>query len=250
MLRIGPGVYHARVRPLIGITADNRENTAASGRYESPLAYSRAVAEVGGLPVLLPHEPELAPAYAEACAGVLLTGGADPRTEAFGVATHPAAKPVDPRRQAFELALLDALRALPQRPALGVCLGMQMMALHAGGRLNQHLPDTLGDDAAEDHRHDRRHGLHVATDDSVLLGPGPAPLPGEFTVVSWHHQAVAEPGRLRVVAAAPDGVVEAVDDPARPFYLGVQWHPERGGEGPFNRELLARFLAACRSATG
>ena len=63
--------------------------------------------------------------------------------ERWGVPTHPRAKPVDGRRQAFEVALLEALDAHPARPVLGVCLGMQLMALHAGGGLDQHLPDSL-----------------------------------------------------------------------------------------------------------
>jgi gamma-glutamyl-gamma-aminobutyrate hydrolase PuuD len=67
-------------------------------------------------------------------------------------------------------------------------------------------------------------------------------------VVSAHRQAVADPGRLRRLAVAPDGVCEAVDDPRRPFYVGVQWHPERGGPGVWSAGLLERFVVACRSA--
>ena len=67
-------------------------------------------------------------------------------------------------------------------------------------------------------------------------------------VVSSHHQAVAHPGRLRVVAASPDSVIEAIDDPSRPYYLGVQWHPERG-EGVLMRDLIQRFVATCAQNT-
>ena len=70
---------------------------------------------------------------------------------------------------------------------------------------------------------------------------------GTGAIRSHHQQAVAHAGALRVVAAAEDGIIEAIDDPARRFYLGVQWHPERsdaGDEGPFGRRLIHRLVAA------
>ena len=235
-------------RPLIGITIDNVENDIASGRYESNVAYSRAVVEAGGLPLLLPQEVELAAQYADLCDGLILTGGDDARTEGFGVPAHPQARCIEPRRQTFELALLDALEKKPQRPVLGVCLGMQMMALHAGGRLNQHLPDTHAN-AVEEHQNNQRHSVVIGITASAMLPlPDGVPLSGEVlasqTVVSSHHQAVEDAGRLRIIATSTDGVIEAIDDPARLFYLGVQWHPERS-EGLFNLGLIRRFVEVC-----
>lgn len=240
--------------PLIGITCDNKDNADASNRYESPVAYARAVAAAGGVPVLLPQEVGLIEEFIRRCDGILMTGGADPRMESLGGVTHPAAKVMAERRQLFELALLKALQQHPEQPTLGVCLGMQLMAINAGGTLNQHLPETLGD-AALVHQKDNRHAVVLRVHDSVL-GDEPGKIAGRgdaeaaaLLVPSWHHQAVAQPGKMRLVATAPDGVVEAIDDPARRFYLGVQWHPERGGEGPFSAGLIRRFVAACRSAT-
>ncbi|MCX5660201.1 MAG: gamma-glutamyl-gamma-aminobutyrate hydrolase family protein [Planctomycetota bacterium] len=235
-------------RPLIGITVDNKNDSATSNRYESSIHYSRGIALAGGLPLLLPQEPALAEEYVALCDGILLTGGSDPRMERFGKAMHPEAKPVDAGRQEFELAVLAALDRAAGKPALGVCLGMQFMALHAGGNLNQHLPETLA--TATDHQRDNRHAIRVLAADSVVLreagGAGASEnAGGDLTVVSWHHQAVNDAGRLRTVAVAPDGVIEAIDDPSRKFYLGVQWHPERGGDGRLNRDLLRRFVASC-----
>jgi putative glutamine amidotransferase len=174
--------------------------------------------------------------------------------EKFGHAMHPKAQPVDARRQEFELALLDGLDKRREKPALGVCLGMQIMALHAGGKLNQHLADTLGETGAALHLKDNRHLVDFAVHDTPLLGSPPAiPVPQSeisLLVPSWHHQAVASPGSLRIVATAPDGVIEAVDDPSRPFYAGVQWHPERGGDGELNLEVLRRFVDAARRTRG
>lgn len=226
-------------KPLIGITADNRDNTADSGRYEVGIRYTRAVAEAGGLPLVLPHEPQLASEYVRLCAGIILTGGNDADTTAFGSPVHACAKRIDPRRQAFELAMLDAIDQA-RRPALGICLGMQLMTLHAGGRINQHLPETLP--SAADHQDKREHPIVLRVRDSALGNDG------SLMVSSSHHQGMVDPGSLRVVAVSPDGVIEAVDDPARDFYLGVQWHPERGGNDPLNWGLIARFVQAAASA--
>lgn len=122
------------------------------------------------------------------------------------------------------------------------------MALHAGGRLNQHLPDTLAN-AVEEHQNNHRHAIVVGIVASAMLAlPGGASFSevdlSSQTVVSSHHQAVEDAGRLRVIAASPDGVIEVIDDPARLFYVGVQWHPERS-EGLFNLDLIRRFVEVC-----
>lgn len=235
--------------PIIGITVDNLNNTAASGRYDCGIGYSRAVARFGGTPVLLPHEIDRVEHNIALCHGFIFTGGVDPDTRAFGQPVHPNARVMDPQRQAFELAMLERLRNdRPSAPCLGICLGMQLMALHAGGRLNQYLPDTLGE-AAAGHSGHQPHGItlepHAAgkiiTDTQLQAGE-------DLSVSSHHQQAVADAGAMRVIATAPDGVIEAIDDPQRRWYVGVQWHPERGEDGPLNQRLLQLFVAAAREA--
>ncbi len=199
------------------------------------MTYIRAVTDAGGLPVVLAPMPALVGEFLRYCDAFLFTGGEDPRTEPFGQPTHPKATPVHPQRQEFETALLDALNARPRTPVLGVCLGMQMLALHAGGRLNQHMPDSVP--TADRHQGDRTH----------LIQPS-VPIVSAGEVTSHHTQSVEDPGRLRIVAKADDGVIEAVDDPARPFYLGVQWHPERTPFEPLGRALFVRLVEAARHA--
>ncbi len=228
-------------KPLIGITTDVVEAEPIGGstirlRAVGAMTYVNAVTAAGGIPILLPPVPELAQDHAARCDAIVMTGGNDPRTEAFGQPTHPRAEPMHPLRQAYEFALLAALADLPTRPVLGVCLGMQLMSLHAGGKLNQCLAETLPTHA----EHIKDHAHPVLATVPGIIHPG--------TVASNHRQGVDSPGQLRVVARSHDGVIEAVDDPSRPFYLGVQWHPERTHDPRVGADLFARLVAAARSA--
>jgi putative glutamine amidotransferase len=220
--------------PLIGITTDIVDPGSGKPlKADCSLAYASAIAAAGAVPILLPPIPALADAHASLCHAFVFSGGDDPRTEAFGVPTHPAAKPIHPQRQAYELRLLELLRtSQPRTPVLGVCLGMQMMSLHAGGTLYQHLPESLP--TADQHR--GTHTILPAAASGLALRPG--------TVWSNHHQAVQSPGHLRILATSPDGVIEAVADLDRPFYCGVQWHPERTDNSDLGAGIFAQLAAA------
>ncbi|MCH8211769.1 MAG: gamma-glutamyl-gamma-aminobutyrate hydrolase family protein, partial [Planctomycetes bacterium] len=109
---------------------------------------------------------------------------------------------------------------------------MQLMGLHRGGALDQHLPSTLA--TADQHWGKREHPI------AGSLGQG--------TVHSHHRQAITVPGELTVVATAPDGVIEAIRDDQRPFYLGVQWHPERTKDERFGSGLIRQLVDAAKVA--
>ena len=227
-------------QPLVGIVVDNRENTAKSGRYEVSIAYSRCVAQANGIPLLLPHEPDLAEHYARMCDALVLTGGVDPNTEHFGEPMHPKARPMDPTRQAFDMALLDAAKQLADMPVLGVRLGMQLMALQSGGCLDQYLPDNLPSASI----HEAEHTIQLTVRQSAMIADEKRAMVDQ-RVVSSHRQAVNDSGSMRIVAKSPDGVIEAIDDPALHFYVGVQWHPERGDDGPLGAGLFERLVSSC-----
>jgi putative glutamine amidotransferase len=110
---------------------------------------------------------------------------------------------------------------------------MQLMALHAGGRLNQYLPETLASHAM--HKNSEHRIAPVGT--SGLLRAG--------VVWSNHRQAVDDPGTLRIIARSEDGVVEGIVDASRHWWLGVQWHPERTSEAAVGQELFNALTAAC-----
>lgn len=238
-----------RARPIIGITCDLAVNPE-NGRVvaKSNIDYARCVAAAEGVPMLLPPIPELIEDHLAACDGFVFTGGDDPRMEAFGGVTHPKASPMHPQRQAYETGLLGALeRERPDVPVLGVCLGMQLMSLVAGGRMDQHLPDSLA--THEQHR-GREHAIvtdsHAANATKSLAWLARADK--EAFVASYHRQAVIEPGSLRVAATSPDGVIETVFDPVRAFRVGVQWHPERTADANLGQGVFDALIAACRNA--
>ena len=197
-------------RPLIGITADLVGDYARNRR-----TYIDMVAAAGGVPVLLPTIAALREEMLDRVDGVVITGGDDIDVSKFGIALHPKAECMAAERQEAEFALLRALDARPDKPVLGICLGMQMMGVHRGNPLIQHLGDVLPD--ADRHRNDAIHP--VEAERGSLLKSG--------AVRSWHHQAISEAKGFDIIARSDDGVIEGIVDPKRRFYLGVQWHPER-----------------------
>ncbi|MBM4100409.1 MAG: gamma-glutamyl-gamma-aminobutyrate hydrolase family protein [Planctomycetes bacterium] len=217
-------------KPLIGITADLARDDRGSPRHQLRATYVESVARAGGIPVILPADGALREEALAAVDGVLITGGDDIDTRPFGVELHPMAKVMDPARQASEFALLRALDARPSVPVLGICLGMQLMGVHRGGRLIQHLDDVIPD--AGRHRGDAIHTVHTE------LGSGP--------VASWHHQALADAPGFEVIGHSDDGVIEAIRDRARPFFVGVQWHPERTPDQAMGDGVVRRFVESAR----
>jgi len=175
----------------------------------------------------------------EEVAGILTTGGPDVDPARYGAAPHPTTEP-DPQRDLLDWQLLQ--RALAQQlPVLAVCYGCQLLNVFFGGSLVQHLPDAgkLGHRISEP-KDAIAHEVELEPSSRLLAG-----LPRRFGVNSRHHQALDRVGDgLRVVARAPDGVVEAVEAVGHRFVLGVQWHPENLLFEP-HLELFRRFRAAC-----
>jgi putative glutamine amidotransferase len=228
------------MRPLIGIPPRLRERGRERGGLELGTAVVAALEAAGAAAVLVPPQSEPQDVMAR-LDGLLLPGGGD----FLPARAYPADvvfDPVAPRQQAFDTALLAAALER-ERPVLAICYGMQLLALHCGGRLHYDLPTDVP--AASPHRLGvGRHALRIERATALARALGPAAGP----VNSRHHQAVADPGSARVAATAPDGVIEAIEL-ARGFALGVQWHPE-DLEGPQRESLFGAFVAACARARG
>jgi putative glutamine amidotransferase len=216
------------VRPIIGLTLDHEP---AGGWSQFPWYairenYCTAVRRAGGLPLLLPHEPDLAEAYLDAIDGLIVTGGGfDIDPVLFGAATrHPSVATKD-RRTAFELAAAKGALARDM-PVLGICGGQQLLNVALGGTLIQHIPDVVPNALAHrqpNPRDEPGHRVRVLADTRLRRIAGADVL----SVNSAHHQSVKEVGSGLVVdAVAEDGVIEGIEDPRRRFCLGVQWHPE------------------------
>jgi putative glutamine amidotransferase len=238
-------------RPLIGLTAYAQQvqyghNDVMAGML--PMTYVKAVHATGGRAVLItPDDPDVD--VLESLDGILFSGGGDVDPAFWGAQRHPKTN-IDPARDASEMVLMEAALAM-DLPVLGVCRGMQLMAVAGGGSLHQHLPDVIGsqrhqaepgtDPLAADAAAYGRHDVVVEPGSRAydLLGP-------RLTVNSFHHQAVDDPGRFTPTGWCPDdGVIEIMEDPGRAFTLGVQWHPERSAD---LRLFAALTEAAARRA--
>ena len=214
--------------PLVGITLDSEP---AGGWSKFPWYairenYTTAVIEAGGLPVMLPHEPDKAAAYLERIDALLITGGAfDVDPALFGAQDRHESVTTKDRRTAFEAAIT---RGALERdmPLLGICGGQQLLNVVLGGSLIQHIPDEIEAALAHEQPNPRDQAGHdVAISDASLLRE--ICCIETLGVNSAHHQAVKTPGTgVTVNAVAPDGVIEGIEAPDYRFCLGVQWHPE------------------------
>ena len=234
------------MKPLIGITPSFDPRTGLLSLQES---YGEAVAASGGIPVafLLSEDPGVLLEAFKRCDGILLSGGADMDPGSYKEARISACGRSATRRDDMEIFL--ARRALKKNlPVLGVCRGMQLMNVAAGGTLYQDMYAQITDRPIL--RHTRtaanmhpRHEIRIENDSFVY---------GSFQtdrvwVNSYHHQAVKTlaPG-FRITARSPDGIIEAIEHTGRKFVVGVQWHPERlWRTEPVHRNIFAEFIRRC-----
>ena len=224
------------MRPLIGVTtsevrAARRTHPLPEGdppQFEMALGmvYLKAVHAAGGQPVVLPPlGADDLDDLLDHLDGLCLSGGPDLDPATYRAPPDPHLGECEPQLDTFELALARSADAR-RLPVLGICRGAQALNVARGGTLHQHVPDVVGDVIAHRQTEPGRvttHAVDVARGTRLAAIAGA----GRLEVNSFHHQAVDRPGRgLRVVARAPDGLVEAVESDAPPLYLGVQWHAE------------------------
>lgn len=230
-----------RVAALIGITGEQKPAASLIDVLDVIKTldidvfygdYARAVMRAGGLPVWIPVDAPVS--ILDRLDGLLLSGGDDIAPEMYGQEPHPELGSPSEQRDTHERSLFD--RALERElPTLGVCRGAQLMNVHLGGTLHQHVPAHTGFDGPVDavlHRVGFEPGSRLAD----VYG-------AEIDVNSLHHQGIAELGAGVVpagvtVGGPDDGLVEAIEIAGKPA-VAVQWHPELlGGADPVVRWLV------------
>jgi putative glutamine amidotransferase len=209
--------------------------------------YVESVRLAGGDPWALTYAADPVEAVVAACAGLLLTGGADVDPARYGEPRHATVTGVDVERDEYEIALVEAALAA-DLPVLAVCRGLQVMNVAAGGSLIQDIPSQVG--TAVPHQVPEpkdavAHGVSVAPGSRLAALMGAAVVAGRLPVNSRHHQAVRRIADGFVVTSlAPDGIVEALELPQARFCLGVQWHPENFVESGAFLPLFAGLVSA------
>ena len=211
--------------------------------------YEEAVRRAGGEVRILDYETDLPAAVIAEVDGLLLPGGDDVQPTLYGADAHPAFDAAEPGRDAYELEL--ARRAADaDLPLFAICRGIQVLNVSRGGTLVQDIPSEMPEAVAHEVRetpHTIAHDVWVS-EGTLLHQLLRERIDGDACPVnSRHHQAVLKVGAGLVVSAtAPDGVVEAVEDPRQRFCVGVQWHPENFYRTGEFRALFEAFISAAQ----
>jgi len=238
---------NSKQRPVVGVTLDSE---APGGYSKFPWYalrqnYAATIIAAGGLPMALPHAPDLAAAYLDRIDALVVTGGAfDVDPALYGGGALHASVTLKAGRTAAELALTQGAMARGL-PVLGICGGEQLLAVALGGTLIQHIPDAVPGALPHEQPNPRNEPGHAV---AVVPGTLLHRIVGSavMQVNSSHHQAVRDPGPLAVVnATATDGVIEGIEAPGEKFCLGVQWHPEFLID-PGDRRIFDALIGASR----
>lgn len=211
--------------PIVAVTVSTETVSWAIWR-DVPVAvlpwnYVVKLRAAGGIPMLVPSEPQAAETLVAMADALLLTGGPDIDPSTYRATKAAQTLPSDLRRDAAELAAFEVAQ---QRgiPVLGICRGLQIMAVARGGTLHQHLPEHSPKVPG------RYDPVEITIKPDSRLG---AAVGTRATVFCHHHQGVDSLGLGLVATAwADDGVIEAAEDPTAPFLVGLQAHPEEGGD--------------------
>lgn len=237
------------MRPLIGISVTSKRDTPESAEtYELQAPYARAVVQAGGLPILIPNglQTDVLQALLEKLHGVLLSGGGDVHPKFYGLEVNFPLRSVDEDRDRCELAIARyAFEGF--KPCLAICRGIQVINVALGGSLIRDIEAEIS--SAIDHDLQDQPANKLAHPVHILQGSKLAGLlsENEIETNSRHHQAIQRVSpKLRVVGEAPDGIIEAIEAPEHPFFIGVQWHPERL---PDRHETRALFEGLTKSAS-
>ena len=227
-------------RPVIGLSTYREEAAWGVWRQRADVLhaeYADAIVAAGGVPVLLPPASGSAVSARTVVSrldGLVVSGGADVDPARYGEEPHERTSSWREDRDAWEVALLSAADEI-QLPVLGVCRGMQLMAVAAGGALDQHTPDVVGHE-----EHSPGGDVFGRLTIRTLAGSRVRAAEGETVhALCHHHQSVRSHPGYRATAWSPDEIVEAMEGAGDRFCVGVQWHPEMGRDQSLFTALVA-----------
>lgn len=232
-------------RPVIGISV-YFSGDDYNGRLSLGSQYVDAITSAGGLPMMLVpvDDPAMIKQYAEICDGFVFCGGPDISPLRYGAdEISTTVKVLNPRRENFDIAMINAVLET-DKPLLGVCLGSQELNVALGGSLIQDIPsETTSTINHKPGGSDFAHAIQVTTGTRLqdILGTT------TLQVNSIHHQALDRLGSgVKVMARAPDGIVESFEVEGKPFVMAVQWHPEALTEYPAQLAIYKALVDAAR----
>jgi len=231
-------------KPVIGITPDINEIVAPETEYVVRCNYADAISAAGGIPVILPYREDVGP-FLDLIDGLLVTGGMFDIDPVLYGQTARKQYVMKPGRTNFERALiLGALQR--QVPILGICNGMQLLAVCLGGGLVQDIPTEI--DESFEHKPEQsatipQHEVRIVTESRLVQGIGQQ----TYQVNSVHHQSVLSSSGYNELAVASDGVIEAIETAEGGFAIGVQWHPEYD-VAEIDRIILKSFVVAAANS--
>jgi len=224
-----------RTKPLIGITTDFKDKHNSIEE-----AYSKAVAGYGGIPVLIPtveNQTDYLITIIDRIDGLLIPGSRDMDPKHYNEGPHPKLNPMNKERTAAEYIVLES--ALEKKiPVLGICGGMQFVNVFFGGSLYQDIQDLVENPLI--HEKGTVHPVKISEGSKLLSIVGKS----EFSVNSYHHQAVNKIGKgLTVNANSPDNIVEGLESEEHSI-LAVQWHPELE-DSDVSKKIFESFISKC-----
>ena len=218
----------SNMKPLIGINCNFTSGSANTAAMSVRANYVDAIAMAGGVPIVLPptDDNDLIRRHVEMCDGFLVVGGADISPARFGDQPHPLAGSLNPRREEYDLTLIQAVIAA-RKPIMGICLGCQEINVVLGGTLIQDIASQTDTKVRHYYKQSPYLPTHkVRIEPETLLHR----LTGCDTLDtnSSHHQAVRDlaPHTTKSAVCEADGIIECFEISDYPFGLAVQWHPE------------------------
>ena len=225
------------IKPIIGITTDIK-----NGNYEIEEKYAIAIADAGGIPLLIPSIPDNSALIIETVSridGLLLPGSRDMDPKYYNEKPHPKLRPMSLERTEMEFAVLEQTlnRDLP---VIGICGGMQLLNVFFGGTLYQDIYAFLPDSIAHEKGAPHVVSIHEGSRLFKIVGTD------KLDVKSYHHQAVKDIGNgLKESAQTEDKIVEGIESTDNNYILGIQWHPELE-EGEVSKKIFKSFIDECK----